>query len=145
MRSFSNNDGDGNENGKKNNRFKLAKQQLCTCITLFCTFLSRRCKSATWNFLISRARFMELMNTAQEFSFSFCKLRYGPFGFNPRQFRQDFKNKKKLNKIAMKFETVRGIHFLRDVFALLSSGNFATMATWPNDFSSLLAEEKKGS
>ena len=44
----------------------------------------------------------------------------------------------------MKFETVGGIHFLRDVFALLSSRNFATMATWPNDFSSLLAEKKGG-
>ena len=45
----------------------------------------------------------------------------------------------------MKFETVRGIHFLRDVFALLSSRNFATMATWRNDFSSLLAEKKRQS
>ena len=34
--SLSNDYGDGNENGKK--------QQLCTCITLFCTFLSRRCR-----------------------------------------------------------------------------------------------------
>ena len=35
---------------QKSNRFGLAKQQLCTCITLFCTFLSRRCTTATWNF-----------------------------------------------------------------------------------------------
>ena len=55
-------------------------------ITLFCTFLSRRCKNATWNFLISRARSMELMNTAQKFSFS--ELTYGGFGFNPREFRR---------------------------------------------------------
>ena len=34
----------------------------------------------------------------------------------------------------MKFETVRS-HFLSDVFVLLSSENFATMATWRNDFS----------
>ena len=27
----------------KSNRFRLAKQQFCTCITLFCTFLCRRC------------------------------------------------------------------------------------------------------
>ena len=33
------NDADGNKNIKKNNGFLLAKQQLCTCITLFCTFL----------------------------------------------------------------------------------------------------------
>ena len=35
------------------------KQQLCTCITLFCTFLCRRYTTTTWNFLIPRARFME--------------------------------------------------------------------------------------
>ena len=75
---------------QKSNWFILAKQ------TLYCTFLSRRCKSVT---VISRARFMELLNTAQEFSFSLSKLRYGPLGFNPRQFRQDLKNKNKLNKI----------------------------------------------
>ena len=27
---------------QKSNRFRLAKQQICTCITLFCTFLCRR-------------------------------------------------------------------------------------------------------
>ena len=32
------------------------------------------------------------------------------------------------------FEAVR-IRFLNDVFGLLSSRNFATMATWRNDFS----------
>ena len=37
---------------KKIHRSRLAKQQLCTCITLFCTFLCR-CTTTTWNFLIS--------------------------------------------------------------------------------------------
>ena len=37
----------------------------------------------------------------------------------------------------MKFVAVL-IHFLSDVFDLLSSRNFATMATWRNDFFSLL-------
>ena len=37
----------------------INKQQLCTCITLFCTFLCRRCTATTWNFLMSRARFMK--------------------------------------------------------------------------------------
>ena len=37
----------------------------------------------------------------------------------------------------MKFETVR-IHFLNDVYGLLASKTFATMATWRNDFTSLL-------
>ena len=68
----------------KSNQFISAK--------LFCTFLSRCCKSAPWNFLISCACLIESMNTAQEFSFSFSKFRYGPFVFNPRQFRQGFTN-----------------------------------------------------
>ena len=33
---LSNDDGDGNDNGKKG----LAKKQLCTCSTLFCTLIS---------------------------------------------------------------------------------------------------------
>ena len=42
-------DGDGNENenGKKNNRFSSEKQKLCTCITLFCTFLYRHSTTTT--------------------------------------------------------------------------------------------------
>ena len=43
-----NNDGDGKENGKKWYVY-INKQQLCTCITLFCTFLCRRCTTTTWN------------------------------------------------------------------------------------------------
>ena len=56
---------------QKSNRFILAKQQLCTCILLFCTFLNHCWKSATWNFLISCTRFMEFVNTAQNFLFLF--------------------------------------------------------------------------
>ena len=37
---------------KKGNTFRLAKQQLCTSITLFCTLLCR-CTTTTWNFLNS--------------------------------------------------------------------------------------------
>ena len=57
LMSLGNDDGDGNENGKK------AKQQLCTCITLFCTFLCRQCTTTTWKCLISR--FVENVNTRQ--------------------------------------------------------------------------------
>ena len=45
---------------------------------------------------------MELVNKARKFSFPFSQLRSGPFGFNPRQFRQDVSNfnlKMELNKI----------------------------------------------
>ena len=44
MRSLSNYDGDVNENSKKS-----MEQQLCTCITLFCTLLSRCCTTTTEN------------------------------------------------------------------------------------------------
>ena len=37
----------------KNNRFYWAKQQLCTCITLFCTFLCLHCTTTKWNDQIS--------------------------------------------------------------------------------------------
>ena len=69
--SLSNDNGDVNENGKKRNRFRSAKQQLCTCITLFCTFLSRFCTTITLKCLISR--FVEDENTRQ-LSFSFPEL-----------------------------------------------------------------------
>ena len=48
---------------QKSKWFISAKQTLCTCITPFCTFLSRRCTTATWNFLISCARSVEWVNT----------------------------------------------------------------------------------
>ena len=43
-------DGDSDENGKKKNRFRV-KQQLCSCITLFCSFLCRHCTTTTWKCL----------------------------------------------------------------------------------------------
>ena len=47
----------------------------------------------------SHSCFMESVNTTQKLSFSSSKLRYSPFGFNPRKFRQHFSNEMKLNKI----------------------------------------------
>ena len=44
----------------KSNRFRLAKQQLCTCITLFCTIVCHYCTTTTWKCIISR--FMEYVN-----------------------------------------------------------------------------------
>ena len=61
--SLSNEDADGNENGKKAMLFRLAKQQLCTCITLFCTFLCLHCSTTTLKCLNSR--FVEDGNTRQ--------------------------------------------------------------------------------
>ena len=47
--SLRNYDGDGKKNVKK-----WAKQQLCTSITLFCTFLCCLCTTTTWNDQILR-------------------------------------------------------------------------------------------
>ena len=77
---------------------------------------------------ICHARFMELVNTAQNFLFLFL---------NPILSDSAPDKFAKIWVRSMKFETVR-VHFLRDVFGLLSSINFDTMATWRNDFSSLL-------
>ena len=65
------NDDPWQQERQKSNWFILAKQQLCRCIMHFCTFLSCCCKSATWNFLMSHTRFVELVNTAQKFLFHF--------------------------------------------------------------------------
>ena len=52
----------GYENGKKQ-QVQINKTTTLHLITLFCTFLSRRCTTATPYFLISRAHFMEQVNT----------------------------------------------------------------------------------
>ena len=68
---------------QKSNRFRLAKQQLCTCIMLFCTFLCRHCTTTTWKYLISR--FVEDVNTRQRLSFPFVELWYSLLEFNSRK------------------------------------------------------------
>ena len=97
-------------------RFGLAKQQLCTCITLFCTFLSRRCTTTTWKCLISR--FVEDGNTGQQLSFSFPELWYSPSELNCQKIANIWRIKRD-GKSAIKFEAAR-IHFLSDVFVAFS-------------------------
>ena len=74
---------------KKSNWFRLTKQRLCTCITLFCTFLSRRCTTTTWKCLISR--FVE-ETWDNEFLFSFPELWYGLLEFSCRKSCQHLRN-----------------------------------------------------
>ena len=82
---------------QKSNRFSLTKQQLCTCITLFCThFLCRHCTTSTWNFLISH--FVEDVNTRQRVSFSFPELWYSILEFNSRKNCQHLTNRTRWNK-----------------------------------------------
>ena len=88
--SWSNDDGHVKENGKRGNRFKVAKQQPYTCITPFCTFLCRHSATTMWKCLISR--FVEDMNARQRSSFSFCELRYSPLELNSWKNRQHMTN-----------------------------------------------------
>ena len=81
---------------QKSNWFRLAKQQLCTCITLFCTFLCRRCTTTTWKCLISR--FVEDVKTRQRLSFSFPELWYSLLEFNSRKICQHLTKWTRWNK-----------------------------------------------
>ena len=94
---------------QKSNRFRLAKQQLCTCITLFCTFLSRRCTTTTWKCLISR--FVEDGNTRQQLSFSFPELWYSPLEFNSRKICQHLANWTSWNKRGKVWSSAKSRYF----------------------------------
>ena len=74
----------------KSNSFRLAKRQLCTCITLFCTFRCRHCTTTTWKCLTSH--FVEDVNTMQRLSSSFPELRYSLLEFISRKNCQHLAN-----------------------------------------------------
>ena len=82
------------ENGKKTIRW--INKTICTCITLSCTFLSRRCTTTTWKCLISR--FVEDVNTRQQLSFSFPGLWYCPLEFHSKKSCQHLTNYTRWNK-----------------------------------------------
>ena len=82
-----------------------AKQQLCTCTTLFCSFFCRCCTSSTWNYVVSRLMETDV-NTRQQFSF-FSELRYS----DDLEIIPTFDKSCEWIRIRLnKFETVR-IHF----------------------------------
>ena len=80
----------------KGNRFILAKQQLCTCITLFRTFLYRQCTTMTWKCLISR--FVKDGNTRQRPSLPFPELWDSLLEFNSRKNSQHLTNWRRWDK-----------------------------------------------
>ena len=82
---------------QKTNRFGLARQQLCTCITIFEHFCSRRCTTTTWKCLISP--FVVDVNTRRlSFSFPFPELWYSLFEFSSRKICQHLTNWTSWNK-----------------------------------------------
>ena len=80
---------------QKRNRVRLAKQQLCTCIMLFCTFLSSHCTTSTQKCLISH--FVEDGNTKQQLCFPFPELWFIPLEFNSKKICQHLTNETKWN------------------------------------------------
>ena len=111
-------------------------------IKLFCTFLSHCCVTAPWNFLISHARFMELVNTTQMFLFLF--LNVDMVLLSPILPTFDKLNEIEWDQWSLKqckstFEVMFSV-CCRPEIALpwQRDGN---MARWCNDFSSLLSWE----
>ena len=80
---------------QKSNWLRLAKQQLCTCITLF-FFLCRHSTTTTWKCLI--LRFSEDVNTRQRLSFSFPELWCSILEFNSRNICQHLTKWTRWNK-----------------------------------------------
>ena len=92
---------------QKCTRFRLAKQQLCTCIALFCTFLNRLCTTTTWKCLISRS--------LEDGNFSWTLIQYFRIQLQLQinlPIRRD-------GISAIKFEAAR-IDFLSDVFVAVA-------------------------
>ena len=79
-------DGDDKENVKKQLvEHSQAKQQLCTCITLSCTFLCRHCTTMTGKCLI--LRFMEDVNKRRVNFLSLSDLEYRSKEFGSNRVR----------------------------------------------------------
>ena len=80
---------------QKSDRFRLAKQQLCKSITLFCTFLYRHCTTTMWNYQISR--FVEDgKKKTTTFFFSFPELWCSSLKFN---FKKNLPTFDELNQV----------------------------------------------
>ena len=131
--SLRNDAGDGKENWKKasglypqNNNSGRASR-LCVRFLVVVAWLRRE----TSQLPALRSRWARLKN----FLFLFLNLDTVLSELTPESFANIWQSE--LNWItSMKFETVR-THFRSNVFGLLSSRNFVTMATWRNDFSAL--------
>ena len=109
----------------KSDRFRLAKQQACMCITLFSTFFLasivarlRRESSSVSSFI------MEDVNARQWFSLSFSELRYSSLEWTPEEFASIKKRLWNGTRV-MKFETAR----TRSLRACLHGG-WGTPGRW---------------
>ena len=82
---------------QKSIRFRMAKQQLCTRITLFCTFLCHGCMTTTWKCLI-QFTFCRGRERGQRLYFSLPELWNSLLEFNSRKIHHHLTNWTKWNK-----------------------------------------------
>ena len=75
---------------QESNGFRLAKQQLCTCIMLFWTFVNCRCMTTTWECLF--LCFFKDGNRRQQRYYSFPEIWYSPLEFNSKKICQHLTN-----------------------------------------------------
>ena len=87
--NLSNDDGDGNENGKKCNRFVLAKPQIARTSHVF--YISVQSLN-DYDVKLPKFTFCGGVNGTQRLSSSFPELPYTPLEFNSRKIRQHFTN-----------------------------------------------------
>ena len=88
--SLSNDDGDGNENGKKANMFRSTKQQLCTYITRF--FCISLLSLHDYNVKVPNFTFCRGRERRRRLSFSFPELWYSLLEFHLRKICQHLTN-----------------------------------------------------
>ena len=101
------------EGNEKSNRIRLTKQQLSTWITLFCTFLCRRCTTTTWNCLISRFEEDVTDKNTTLFLFSWTSIQSFRIQL-PKKFANIWRNERAGISAILKVST--RTHFLSDVF-----------------------------
>ena len=111
---------------QKKQLVELAQQQLRTCITLFCTFLSRFCTTTTWKCLISR--FIEDVNKQRRNLFLFPSLNMVPWNSASGWFAYIWQSKW---LVVMKTER-RQIHCLSDVLVAVVSLDLKVPNDSPN-------------
>ena len=101
---------------QKSSRLRLAKQQFCTCITLFCTFLCCHCTTTTW---IASFHVLSTTWTCDD-EFLFLSLNLNTFLNNSTPWKFAYIGKsERAGIIALKFQRTRS-HFLSDVFAAVA-------------------------
>lgn len=106
----------------------IKKKKLCTCITLFWTFLClcRRCTTTKWNCLISR--FVESMKHETK-----IQIRYSPLKFNYRKIHQRNWQIKRHGIRAMNFETAWIHRRRRSLSSLITRANISANSAKDKD------------